>query len=248
MPERRIALDGVAYTRAEFAEWSHGEALERAWERARIATEPAGSGLPFAAEAAADGIWGRVPRPPPPPSRSQASSATEVATSAPPPPPPPPPPQTTSATEADVVGTSSAPEGVATEHALVVTQVLLSQADIPLLVAAEHSRRPPRHLHNLAREALNAITVSGPQGGLVRDLSDCFPWEAYIAHHRDAPNIVGTGVTRAVAEFSDTTTDPNRGGLPRLDFVFYHADGHWVRLQSIHPAAAASVMRVTSLH
>ena len=40
--ERRIAADGQAYTRAEFAEWYHGEsAAEQAWERARIAWQPA---------------------------------------------------------------------------------------------------------------------------------------------------------------------------------------------------------------
>ena len=40
-PERRIAADGSSHTRAEFAEWYRGEAAERAWEHARIATEPA---------------------------------------------------------------------------------------------------------------------------------------------------------------------------------------------------------------
>ena len=47
-----------------------------------------------------------------------------------------------------------------------------------------------------------------------------------------ADDIIGSGITRATWERIDGTSDTTRGGMPRIDFVFYRADGTYCRL---HP-------------
>ena len=48
---------------------------------------------------------------------------------------------------------------------------------------------------------------------------------SYIACHESAADIIGPGVTHAVAEFVEGTRDPNQYGQPRLDFIIYRIDG-----------------------
>ena len=62
-----------------------------------------------------------------------------------------------------------------------------------------------------------------------RNLEHWFPWRSYVACHENAHDIIGSGITLAVAEFIDGTKDANRGGQSRLDFVLYRADGTYCR-------------------
>ena len=65
-----------------------------------------------------------------------------------------------------------------------------------------------------------------------RNLEPWFPWRSYVACHKNAHDVIGSGITVARAEFMDSTRDSNRGGQNRLDFVFYRTDGTYCRL---HP-------------
>ena len=94
----------------------------------------------------------------------------------------------------------------------------------------EANRGPPRSLHNLARQALNAISQSSTYAEV--DLDDWFEWIPYVAAHPESQRIVGPGITQAVARFRAGTTDANRGGAPRLDFCFIRVDGTVCR---VHP-------------
>ena len=82
--------------------------------------------------------------------------------------------------------------------------------DADTLRAAEAAIRPKRSLHKLARDALNAITNAGVHSTASKDLDGRFPWKEYIACHAMAPDIIGEGVTHAVAEFIENTRDANR--------------------------------------
>ena len=142
----------------------------------------------------------------------------------------------------DDANNSAVAEPAATEHnfpELRVSRVVtLSLHDVATLCAAEAAYRPKRSLHKLARDALNAITQAGVHSTASKDLDDWFPWKEYIACHDDAPDIIGEGVTHAVAEFIENTSDGNRGGQPRLDFVVYRSDGTYCRL---HPGSKQSL-------
>jgi hypothetical protein len=141
---------------------------------------------------------------------------------------------------------SAAGDAAATEHSaqarastedaqaptLPLVLLLLEPRDIEQLQTEERSYEPRRNLHDAARDALNAITVAGYSSNMVRNLEPWFPWRPYVACHAQAGVIIGSGITLAVAEFIEGTKDPNRGGQPRLDFVFYRTDGSYCRL---HP-------------
>ena len=94
----------------------------------------------------------------------------------------------------------------------------------------EAARGPPRSLHRLARDALNAISRRPTRSTV--NLDDCFPWVQYVAAHRLSAQIIGSGITHAHAVFFQDTNDANRGGAPRLDFCFYRTDGSICR---VHP-------------
>ena len=142
----------------------------------------------------------------------------------------------------DMQAANSTTQPAATEHIspeLRLSRVVsLSLHDAERLRAAEAARRPKRSLHKLARDALNAITKAGVDSTASKDLDDWFPWKEYIACHAMAPDIIGEGVTHAVAEFIANTRDGNRGGQPRLDFVVYRSDGTYCRL---HPGSKQSL-------
>ena len=114
----------------------------------------------------------------------------------------------------------------ATEHS-----ILLHRDQARGLALKARTRKARDELHALARQALDRIASAGPQ-------SPClhlgFPWPSYVACHARADDIIGSGIVRASAEFIAATHDPNRGGQPRLDFVFYQADGSYCRL---HPGS-----------
>ena len=138
------------------------------------------------------------------------------------------------ATERDTSAASW--QNVATEHfhPELPRAVCLSLADVATLRDAEKARTPQRSLHKLARETLNTITNAGVDSELDKNLDGWFPWKEYIACHNLAPDIVGPGVTHAIAEFIEGTRDANRNGQQRLDFVLYRLDGTHCRL---HPGS-----------
>ena len=90
--------------------------------------------------------------------------------------------------------------------------------------------RPPRSLHDLARDALNSISFSPTREPVVLD--GVFPWVRYVAAHRQSAEIIGPGITQAIAKWTSGTNDGNRGGAPRLDFHFTREDGTVCR---VHP-------------
>ena len=95
---------------------------------------------------------------------------------------------------------------------------------------AEATRGPPRALHRLARDALNAISNSPTRSTV--NLDNHFPWVQYVCAHSQSADIIGTGITHAEAVWQAGTNDANRGGAPRLDFCFYRTNGTVCR---VHP-------------
>ena len=114
----------------------------------------------------------------------------------------------------------------ATKHS-----ILLHPDEAHTQMLEARTQYAPGVLHRLARAALDGIANAGPE----RPHGDLpFPWQSYVACHVQAADIIGSGIVRAAAEFITTTQDPNRYGQPRLDFVFYRADGSYCRL---HPGS-----------
>ena len=87
-------------------------------------------------------------------------------------------------------------------------------------------------LHKEARDALNNLTQSAELGAAEHSLDDYFHWKEYVALHKDYDIIIDTGIIAARAERIEETSDPNRGGQNRTDFVFYRNDNTWCR---VHP-------------
>ena len=119
----------------------------------------------------------------------------------------------------------------ATEHI-----ISLCRHEARALASEARRQHALGELHNLARAALNRITDAGPVYPWpgVHSLDSEFPWRSYVACHAQADDIIGCGIVRAEANFIAETTDPNRRGQPRLDFVFYRADDSYCRL---HPGS-----------
>ena len=124
---------------------------------------------------------------------------------------------------------SPADRGAAIPAISEVPAVLLPQ-HVVAIQNAEAARGPPRSLHKIARNALNAISNSANRSPV--NLDGVFPWMQYVAAHPQSADIIGTGITRAHAVFLPGTNDPNRAGAPRLDFCFYRTDGTFCR---VHP-------------
>ena len=108
--------------------------------------------------------------------------------------------------------------------------VRLSLDDVIAVRREEALRGPPRSLHNLARDALNHIASSDNYNPV--NLDEVFPWIPYVAAHSQYQEIIGSGITEAVAVHVQDTRDANRGGAPRLDFFFFRSDGSYCR---VHP-------------
>ena len=149
--------------------------------------------------------------PPPPPNPSPAGQEL-----------PPPPPLAFTQDDGILV---SSPDG-ATEH------VLLAVDEVPEL--RERGQPRSRQLHDEARKLTNKYAQTDyATVGVQADLTLLWSsWKMYIAVHRYADEIIGPGVVSFTAEFIDGTTDPNRGGNPRLDLVVGHLHGGYARL---HP-------------
>ena len=114
------------------------------------------------------------------------------------------------------------PDGLAAAPAPTVP-LRLMPGDVIGNQQQEAARGPPRSLHTLARDALNAI-VAGPTRD-TQSIDDWFPWRQYIAAHKHGAQIIGPGITEANAVWFDGDNDANRGGAPRLDFCFDRTDG-----------------------
>ena len=110
------------------------------------------------------------------------------------------------------------------------TPAQLRPEDVIGIQNAEAARGPPRSLHNLARDALNRISARPTREPVVLD--GVFPWVQYVAAHRQGAQIIGPGITQAIAMWKPGTNDSNRGGAPRLDFHFFREDGSVCR---VHP-------------
>ena len=84
------------------------------------------------------------------------------------------------------------------------------------------------------RTLLDDIAESQPRDPtqLVHEIPAGVSWRHYVARHAECQRIVGSGIVRAYLEFLPDIRDPNRGGQPRLDFVFENVEG--VRCQ-LHP-------------
>ena len=130
----------------------------------------------------------------------------------------------------------SPPDNITTEpqasSSSTTSPPVLTFADIAMFRNSVQRQTPLRSLHKLARAALNAITEAGPSSSMNKNLHDWFPWMPYIACHESATDIIGPGVTHAIAEFLEGTRDPNQYGQPRLDFIIYRIDGTRCR---VHP-------------
>jgi hypothetical protein len=127
------------------------------------------------------------------------------------------------------------PQAGATEHSAPATQLLvlpiiLEVSQLQAIRDAESRNTPKRSLHGLAREALNAFADAHYVGSTCLDT--LFPWKAYLASHPKGEMVVGPGITRAVVDQLQDVKDPNRGGRPRIDFIFYRVDGSAYR---VHP-------------
>ena len=203
-PERRLAYDRRPYTKREMLEW-YGDAGEGKWADAGQELVDA----PELADRRTDGATDTATR----------DAAQLPAGSAPDWP-------TASTTTRDA---AQLPAGSA--DALAVTARLMPEHVIAIQ-NEEAERGPPRSLHKLARDSLNAISY-GPNRATV-DLESWFPWIQYVAAHTQSAEIIGPGITHAHAVFIPGTKDPNRGGAPRLDFCFYRTDGTVCRL---HPGS-----------
>jgi hypothetical protein len=114
--------------------------------------------------------------------------------------------------------------------------VILDIQDIDSLLRAEAGRTPKRNLHKLARGALQTGIVLQPNYTRI-SLSTLFDWRPYVACHNEAQMIIGSGIVYASLEGIQGTSDPNRGGDPRVDFVFYRTDTTTCR---VHPGTAKS--------
>ena len=114
---------------------------------------------------------------------------------------------------------------------------LLDLSELPAIRAAALHDQTRDALHDQARETLNAFAAAPYDGPTC--LNDLFPWKAYLALHAESEMIVGPGISRAVVDELKDVKDPNRGGRPRTDFIFYRVDGSACR---VHPGTERKMM------
>ena len=210
--EMRLAMDGNAYTREEFLGFYGSDRFESKWASATISSPP-----PPTLQDIADSATNAADNATDAASTRRQIHATE---------------QNSANAAPESTGLQASPQTSATNHSL-APLVLLARADIDVQQALEESEfKPPRSLHRLARDALNEMVTAGVNSDIDRNLEHWFPWRRYIACHEHAYDIIGTGVTHAIAEYIPDTRDSNRGYQRRLDFVIYRTDGTSCRL---HP-------------
>jgi len=107
---------------------------------------------------------------------------------------------------------------------------ILTPQNVAAVRLAEANLGPPRSLHSLARQALTTIAQDTTYSEV--SLDGYFPWMPYVTQHKDSMEIIGDGITHARGRWLADSRDTNRGGAPRLDFLFFRTDGTVCRL---HP-------------
>ena len=231
----RRANDGNFYTELEFQQW-YGSAKGLAeWERAG-AREPGAAGLlPEAQQPAAP------PSPPAPPPSQQhhpaGGTAQQLAQ-------PPAAPQTVADAPIGIEKTAlpsaptatDAPAGAKEPGTAGLAPILFAPSDMDRF-RTQGARLGPDVLHNAARGELeHRIRIAHHAAGDTDPGENAvkFPWQPYVAVHPQANDLVGSGITSFEANFIAGTTDPNRSGQQRLDFVIRHTDGGYWR---IHPGS-----------
>ena len=203
--EKRLAGDGLLYTKGTFFEW-YGKKAERRWADAAASTASAcltaGTSTGDAAQLPANITRAQ----PPMPSRERMHQ---------------------------IVAAEAAARGGDAAQLPAVDLAVPARLMLTDVVAIQHqeaARGPPRSLHDLARDALNTISNRPIRTSV--NLDDWFPWMQYVAAHMQSAAIIGPGITHALAVFFPSTNDANRGGAPRLDFCFTRTDGTVCR---VHP-------------
>ena len=229
LSEKRLDRNGIAYTHEEFLEYyapGHGQSM---WASAtRLDVNRCGlralDGYVYTYEtmeawfnSQAPCLWAKaipvmVGNLPAPQEQIHATEQDLVQ------------PRGSASTEPGPASLQSSRQTAATEHS-VALPVLLAAADVDAERALEEKIKPPRSLHRSARNTLNGMIAAGVDSDIDRNLENWFDWRRYIACHKYAYDIIGTGVTHARAEYLPQTRDPNRGNQERLDFVIYRTDG-----------------------
>ena len=215
MAERRMARNGFMYTRSQFVEWYEDSEYE--WDRAGIA-RPAVNDVPQLVDMHTDAAA---------PSINDAPEVVDVHT------------DTVATSTNDVLqlvdvhtdAAASSVDDVNDADTAGATPLLLLEHVVAIQNEEARLFRPPRSLHQLARDALRLIADS-PTRDTVDNLGDYFPWRQYVAAHKDSATIIGPGITNAKAVFEQGRHDANRGGAARLDFWFYRSDDSVIR---VHP-------------
>lgn len=129
----------------------------------------------------------------------------------------------------------------ASEHPLSLGLLLLDRTE-----AQKYNKDGKGHGRKQARQILNKVIAGGlavefnsdgtsvymdTGDGASEHIGVWSDWKTYIANQ--SHDIVGNaGIARLTCEFIESTTDPNRGGARRCDFVAYCGDGGFWRL---HP-------------
>ena len=219
--ERRLANDGRPYTRSEFLD-RYGYAGERQWGEAAQQEEAAGR--PPAHRDAAQLPAVLLPEHVIAIQQEEASRGppTDWGVAQLP-------------SEDDITIQQKDPaHGPPADWAVHFPDVLLPE-HVAAIQDAEAARGPPRSLHKIARDALNAISLSPTRATV--NLDDQFPWRQYVCAHSQNTTIIGPGITHAQAVFVPNTNDLNRGGAQRLNFCFYRTDG---TVCLVHPGSKRS--------
>lgn len=148
--------------------------------------------------------------------------------------------------QAGAVGSAApVPQSTAHQACQTVPPVLQStvlQSTGPEVFTMERAntlRRTTQGVHNQMRDLLNRLTADAEQAPTTVDpneprreeLPPLTPWRHYLAHHKQASDIIGPGVVTMYAQFR-SRPDANRESQLRLDFVVERSDG---KMATLHP-------------
>lgn len=219
-PLRRVATNGNSFTETEFANY-YGPSYRDMWNQASASheetvdsqtppTTPVAASLPNESL-----LWlGGATEHSEPPNHAEHAQAPNTA------------PEHGDPNRADL---SPAPELDDTHGN---AQIMWSMQEALDFRAGFHGQ--PAAFHKEARDALNNVTQSAELGAAEHSLDGVFRWKEYVALHKDCDIIIDTGIIAARAERLQETSDPNRGGQNRTDFVFFRNDNTWCR---VHPGS-----------
>jgi hypothetical protein len=213
-PLRRVAKDGNSYTETEFAKW-YGPWAKQQWNQASASHEETVDSQtpPTALVAASLHVeQGGATEHSEPPNHAKHTQAPNTA------------PEHGDPNRADP---NPAPERDDTRSN---AQIIWSMQEALDFRAGFHGQQAA--FHKEARDALNNLTQSAELGAAEHSLDGYFRWKEYVALSRYYETIIDTGIIAAKAERLQDTSDSNRGGQNRTDFVFYRYDNTWCR---VHP-------------